>query len=94
MWSWQIIEVSPKKIGTKKIYGVPVISSTDLPNPEGHPMIIAVGADGARQLIEAEQLKKVILQELMHGLSVKKHRNQSSWIPCSISSVGIFCRTG
>ena len=53
----QIIEVSPKKIGTK-IHGVPVISSTELPNPEGHPMIIAVGADGARQLIEAELIKK------------------------------------
>jgi len=38
---------------------VPVISSTDLPNPEGHPMIIAVGANGARQLIEAELIKKV-----------------------------------
>ena len=35
-----------------------MISSTELPNPEGPPMIIAVGADGARQLIEAELIKK------------------------------------
>ena len=53
----RIIEVSPKKIGTK-IHEVPVISSNDLPAPEGAPLIIAVGAAGARELIEAELIKK------------------------------------
>ena len=52
-----IIEVSPKKIGTK-IHEVPVICPHDLPPPEGNPLIIAVGAAGARELIEAELIEK------------------------------------
>ena len=52
-----IIEVSPKKIGTK-IHGVPVICSNDLSAPKEAPLIIAVGAAGARELIEAELIKK------------------------------------
>jgi len=53
----QVIEVSPKKIGSK-IHGVPVIADTALPPPDGIPLIIAVGAVGARELIETELLKK------------------------------------
>ena len=53
----QIIEVSPKKIGTK-IHGVPVICSDDLSAPKEVPLIIAVGASGARELIETELIKK------------------------------------
>ena len=49
--------MSPKKIGTK-IHEVPVICSHELPPPEGNPLIIAVGAAGARELIEAELIEK------------------------------------
>jgi len=52
-----VIEVSPKKIGTK-IHGIPVIADTELPPPDGTPLIIAVGAAGARELIEADLTKK------------------------------------
>ena len=51
------VEVSPKKIGTR-IHGVPVIADTALPPPDGTPLIIAVGAAGARELIEADLVKK------------------------------------
>ena len=50
------VEVSPKKIGTR-IHGVPVIADTALPLPDGTPLIIAVGAAGARELIEADLVK-------------------------------------
>ena len=46
-----------KKIGTQ-IHGVPVIADTELPPPDGTPLIIAVGAAGARELIEAELTKR------------------------------------
>ena len=52
-----VVEVSPKKIGTN-IHGVPVIADTELPLPDGTPLIIAVGAAGARELIEADLVKK------------------------------------
>ena len=52
-----VVEVSPKKIGTK-IHDTPVISDTDLPPPDGTPLIIAVGAAGARELIEADLAQK------------------------------------
>jgi len=52
-----VIEVSPKKIGTK-IHDTPVIADTELPPPDGTPLIIAVGAAGARELIEADLVKK------------------------------------
>ncbi|HJN82161.1 MAG: glycosyltransferase family 2 protein [Verrucomicrobiota bacterium] len=52
-----IVEVSPKKIGTK-IHDTPVIADTELPPPDGTPLIIAVGAIGARELIEAEITQK------------------------------------
>ena len=52
-----VVEVSPKKIGIK-IHGVPVIANTELPPPDGTPLIIAVGAAGARELIEAELTKR------------------------------------
>jgi len=52
-----IIEVSPKKIGSR-IHGVPVIADTALPLPDSTPLIIAVGAAGARELIEADLIKK------------------------------------
>ena len=53
----RLIEVSQKKIGSK-IHGVPVICPNDLPSPEGIPLIIAVGASGARELIKSELIKK------------------------------------
>ena len=53
----RVIEVSPKKIGTK-IHDTPVIADTELPPPDGTPLIIAVGAAGARELIEADVAKK------------------------------------
>ena len=52
-----VIEVSPKKIGTK-IHDTPVIAVTELPPPDGTPLIIAVGAAGARELIEADVAEK------------------------------------
>ena len=52
-----VVEVSPKKIGTK-IHDTPVISDTDLPPPDGTPLIIAVGAAGARELIESDLIQK------------------------------------
>ena len=52
-----VVEVSPKKIGTQ-IHGVPVIAYTEFPPPDGTPLIIAVGAAGARELIEAELTKQ------------------------------------
>ena len=51
------VEVSPKKIGTR-IPGVPVIADTALPPPDGTTLIIAVGAAGARELIETDLTKK------------------------------------
>ena len=47
----KIYEVSPKKIG-QKIHGVPVFAPDDLLFSERYPLIIAVGAAGAREQIE------------------------------------------
>ena len=55
--SIEIVEVSQKKIGTK-IHDTPVIADTELPPPDGSPLIIAGGAAGARELIEADVAKK------------------------------------
>ena len=52
-----VIEVSPKKIGTK-IHDTPVIADTELPPPDGDDQRRAVGAAGARELIEADLAKK------------------------------------
>ena len=47
-----LVEVSPKKIG-EKIHGVRVRAPEDLPPADGTPLIVAVGAPGARELILA-----------------------------------------
>ena len=46
-----VIDVSPRRIG-QRIHGVPVIAPTGLLPPDGVPLIIAVGAQGARRTIE------------------------------------------
>lgn len=46
-----VVDVAPRKIGNL-IHGVPVIAPADLPAPDGTPLIIAVGARGAREEIE------------------------------------------
>lgn len=51
-----VIEVSERKIG-ERIHGAPVVSSEDLPPPDGTPLLIAVGAPGARDLILSDLLK-------------------------------------
>jgi glycosyltransferase involved in cell wall biosynthesis len=45
-----VVDVAPNKIG-KRIHGVPVIDAGDLPQAGGAPLLIAVGATGARELI-------------------------------------------
>lgn len=44
------VEVNPRKIG-QRIHGAPVISEKDLPRPGEIPLLIAVGVEGARELI-------------------------------------------
>ena len=46
-----VVDVSPRKIG-KKIHGVEVIAHDTLPAGRDTPMLIAVGAKGAREKIE------------------------------------------
>lgn len=46
----RLIEVNSRKIG-QRIHGVPVIAADDLCHYDGIPLLIAVGADGARNLI-------------------------------------------
>lgn len=46
----RLVEVSPRKIGGI-IHGVPVIHYQDLPQADGTLMLVAVGADRARQMI-------------------------------------------
>jgi len=46
-----VVEVSPRKIG-RRIHGVKVIDPDSLPPAADAPMLIAVGAEGARELIE------------------------------------------
>ena len=45
-----VVEVNPRKIGSC-LHGVPVISPQALELADGVPMIVAVGAQGARELI-------------------------------------------
>ncbi len=45
-----VVEVSPRKIG-ETIHGAPVVPPDALPGPDGGPLLIAVGAPGARELI-------------------------------------------
>ncbi len=45
-----VVDVDARKIG-RKIHDVPVISHTDLPSADGSPLLIAVGAEGAREQI-------------------------------------------
>lgn len=48
----RLIDVSPRKQG-QTIHGVRVVSPEDLGRPDGMPLVVAVGADGARlQIIE------------------------------------------
>lgn len=46
-----VVDVSPRKIG-RNIHGVEVISHEQLPAAAGDPLLIAVGAVGAREKIE------------------------------------------
>ena len=45
-----VVDVSPKKIG-ETIHGAQVIAPGNLPRPDQDPLLIAVGAPGARELI-------------------------------------------
>ncbi len=47
----RLIEISPRKIG-ERIHGVEVLPPDDLAEADGTPMLIAVGAAGARELIQ------------------------------------------
>ena len=47
-----LVDVDPRKIG-QRIDGVPVIDHHELPAPQGHKLIAAVGAKGAREDIRA-----------------------------------------
>lgn len=47
------VEVDPKKIG-RTIRGAPVVGYRDLARARGLPLLVAVGAPGARDLIRAE----------------------------------------
>lgn len=49
----QAFDVNPRKIG-KSIHGVHVRSPEDMPTADGTPLVIAVGAAGARQLIASD----------------------------------------
>jgi len=46
----RLIEVHPRKIG-QTIHGVPVIDAEQMPDADDVPLLIAVGADGTRNLI-------------------------------------------
>lgn len=52
-----LVDVHPRKIGTR-ILDVDVISPDQLPSPDGTPLLVAVGAEGARELIEDHLLAK------------------------------------
>jgi len=47
------VDVDPRKIG-RTVRGAPVIGHRDLPQARGLPLLVAVGAPGARELIRAE----------------------------------------
>lgn len=53
----RVIEVAPAKIG-QLLHGVPVIAPDDLPAADGTPMLVAVGAEGAREKIVPHVLHK------------------------------------
>lgn len=46
----RVLEVSPRKIGLR-LRGVPMVDITDLGAADGTPLIVAVGAEGARERI-------------------------------------------
>jgi hypothetical protein len=47
------LEVDPRKVG-RTIRGAPVLAYRDAPRARGMPLLVAVGAPGARPLIRAE----------------------------------------
>ena len=49
----QFVEVDPRKIG-RTVRGAPVVGIDGLPRARGLPLLVAVGAPGARDLIRAE----------------------------------------
>ena len=62
----RVVEIAPKKIGTA-IESTPVVSPSELGIADGTPLIIAVGAEGAREVIR-EQIESL-------GFSI----GQDSW---------------
>jgi glycosyltransferase involved in cell wall biosynthesis len=50
------VEVDPRKIG-RTVRGAPVVGVDALPRARGLPLLVAVGAPGARDLIRAELLR-------------------------------------
>jgi hypothetical protein len=56
------VEVDPRKIG-RTIRGAPVLSYEDVGRARGLPLLVAVGAPGARDLIRAE-LSRAGLREV------------------------------
>jgi len=55
------VEVDPKKIG-RTIRGAPVVGYRDLAQARGLPLVVAVGAPGARDLIRAELVSAGFLE--------------------------------
>jgi len=53
----RLVDVSPRKVG-QRIHGVPVIAPDELPSPDGSPLLIAVGAAGARAEIEDRLVRR------------------------------------
>ena len=51
------LEVDSRKIG-QTIHGAPVIGADSLPPPGTVPLLVAVGAEGARELIRAELARR------------------------------------
>ena len=63
-----VVDIDPKAIGTER-HGVPVVAPEDLPSHRPDRVLIAVGASGARTLIE-EQLGRMDIPSLaVAGLS-------------------------
>ncbi|MCP4788337.1 MAG: glycosyltransferase family 2 protein [Fuerstiella sp.] len=52
----RVYEVHPRKIGNI-IHNVPVVDVEEMSAPDGTPLIVAVGADGARALIHEHVMK-------------------------------------
>ena len=51
------VDVDPRKIG-RTVRGAPVVGHRDLAQARGLPLLVAVGAPGARGLIRAELAKR------------------------------------